>query len=101
MKIYFVYILLCSDDSYYVGFTNNLQRRLLEHSNKRNPYSYTSKRLPVRVVYFERYDSPIIGIYREKQIKGWSRIKKEALIEKRYDDLPKLSRKKNRTKDRF
>jgi putative endonuclease len=55
MRTYYVYILLCADQSYYVGVTNNLGRRFIEHATSRNPGSYTSHRLPVMVVYAEQF----------------------------------------------
>lgn len=96
MKIYFVYILHCSDESYYVGFTNNIQRRFLEHKSAYNPKSYTAKRLPVKLVYCESFLKPMDGINREKQLKGWSRLKKETLIENKKFRLSGLSKKKFR-----
>jgi putative endonuclease len=79
MKDYFVYILKCSDDSYYTGVTNNLEKRFSEHQSGIIK-GYTSKRLPVRLVFSERLTDINQAIRFEKQIKGWNRKKKEALI---------------------
>ncbi|MBI3237861.1 MAG: GIY-YIG nuclease family protein [Flavobacteriia bacterium] len=95
MRTYYVYILLCADQSYYVGVTNNLGRRFIEHATSRNPGSYTSKRLPVMVVYAEQFRNPFPAILREKQLKKWTRKKKEALIAGKPDDLKAFSKKKN------
>ena len=87
------YILKCSDDSYYTGSTNNLERRLEQH-NKGEGANHTKNRLPVKLIYFEEYSHIGKAFYREKQIQGWSRKKKEALIRGDYKRLVELSRKK-------
>lgn len=79
MKYYYVYILLCADKSYYTGMTNNLERRIIEHKTL-NKYSYTFKRKPLKLVWHQVFTNPKEAITIEKQIKGWSRKKKEALI---------------------
>ncbi|MCX6310389.1 MAG: GIY-YIG nuclease family protein [Bacteroidetes bacterium] len=91
---YSTYILLCADDSYYTGMTNNLKRRIIEHSEGVNEGSYTSNRRPVKLVWWQEYIYVDQAIAREKQIKGWSRIKKEALINGISQTLPALSKKK-------
>jgi putative endonuclease len=94
MKYLFVYILLCSDDSYYVGVTNDLERRLIEHQEGEKGSLYTSKRLPVQLVYSEKVHGPLTAIKREKQLKTWSRAKKEALIAGREEELKRKAKKK-------
>ncbi len=88
----YVYILRCSDGSYYTGSTNDLERRLWQHQNEEGA-NYTKRRLPVKLVYYEEYERIDEAFYREKQIQGWSRKKKEALIEGRFEDLPALAKK--------
>jgi len=80
MKTYFVYILLCSDNSFYTGVTNNLTRRLHEHQTGINSSCYTYTRRPVKLMRALQFNNPNDAISAEKQIKGWSRKKKEALI---------------------
>lgn len=92
MNTYFVYILLCSDNSYYIGVTNNLDKRVDEHNNGLDEDSYTYSRLPVKVKYFETFIDIQQAIVREKQLKGWSRAKKKALIEENWDRLVLLSK---------
>ena len=87
----FMYILKCADDSYYTGSTVNLELRLAQHQNG-EAANHTRKRLPVVLVYYEEYQNIADAFYREKQVQGWSRKKKEALIENRPDDLPLLSK---------
>ncbi len=87
MKTYFVYIIKCSDDSYYTGFTNNLERRMIEHGEGKNKDCYTFDKRPLELVWFETFNDVLNAISMEKQIKGWSRIKKEALIKDDWDRL--------------
>jgi putative endonuclease len=87
MNIYFVYILKCSDDSYYTGFTNNLDRRMLEHSEGKNKDCYTFDKRPIELVWFETFNDVLNAIAIEKQIKGWTRVKKETLIKEDWDKL--------------
>ena len=91
MKDYFVYIVKCSDESYYTGVTSNLEQRINEH-NYGIFKGYTSKRLPVTLVFSNRFSDVREAIRAEKQIKGWSRAKKEALIEGDFEKLVKLSK---------
>ncbi|MGZ3874801.1 MAG: GIY-YIG nuclease family protein [Mucilaginibacter sp.] len=91
MKQYYVYILLCSDNSYYTGVTNNPERRLYEHEHGLDPSSYTCKRRPVTLVFHEMFNDIVQAIAFEKQIKGWKRAKKEAIIKGDWHLLPELS----------
>ena len=93
MKDYFIYILKCSDDSYYTGVTNNLEKRINEHQS-RLIKGYTSSRLPVKLVFSERFTDINDAIRFEKQVKGWTRKKKEALINRDFDLLVKISNMK-------
>jgi putative endonuclease len=94
MEIYSVYILLSGDNTYYTGITSNLSKRLAEHISSRFPNSYTSNRLPVELVYYVEFIDVQLAIDAEKQIKKWSRLKKEALINNEFEKLPNLSKKK-------
>jgi len=95
MKDYFVYILECSDDSYYTGVTNNLERRINEHQSGFIK-GYTINKLPVTLVFSARFADINEAISFEKQVKGWSRKKKEALINSDFDLLIKLSNTKSK-----
>jgi len=76
---FWVYILECADKSYYTGHTDNLEKRMYEH--EQNLWKcYTSKRLPIKVVYTCEFETRDDALARERQIKGWSRRKKESLI---------------------
>src|SRR3989344_426613 len=76
---YFVYILECRDKSLYTGITWNLSKRVKEHFNGTS--KYTRRKLPVKLVYFEKSIDKISAAKREREIKGWSRTKKLELIE--------------------
>ncbi len=90
----YVYILECSDKTYYTGVTNNLEKRLIVHKRGINPDSYTYKRRPINLVYHEIFNDPMAAIRFEKRIKKWSQKKKKALISGDLDSLPELSRSK-------
>ena len=86
----FVYIIECSDGLYYVGSTDNVEVRVAKHNS--GVYGgFTSKRRPVRLVFAQEFGSAVDAISAERQLKGWSRAKKLALIEGQYDLLVELS----------
>lgn len=91
---YYVYILLCSDGTYYTGVTNNLKRRIQEHKSGNNKDSYTSNRLPVELKFHAPFNDITQAISFEKKIKKWSKAKKEALISGAWDKFPNLAKKK-------
>ena len=90
----FMYILECADRSLYVGSTVDLDRRLWEHEEGLGS-NYTKCRLPVRLLYCEEFDRVEDAFRREKQVQGWSRAKRLALVKGRGDKLPELSKKRN------
>jgi putative endonuclease len=92
----FMYILKCIDDSYYIGSTNDIDKRLAQHQNGEGA-NYTKKRLPVKLVYMEEFQRIDDAFYREKQVQGWSRKKKEALINGQFEFLPALAKSKNQS----
>lgn len=93
----YLYIIKCADESYYTGVTNNLELRLLQHNVGWVKDSYTYKRRPVELVFSEIFTDYNLCIEWEKKIKGWTRAKKEAFINGKFDDLMKLSSCKNET----
>jgi|SRR5690554_191569 len=86
-----MYILECSDGSYYTGSTIDLERRIKQHQNGEGS-NHTKKRLPVRLLYTEEFSRIYDAFYREKQIQKWSRKKKEALINGELGTLVQLSK---------
>ena len=91
MKQLFVYILRCSDDSYYTGVSNDVDWRVQQHNEGTDPNAYTYSRRPIELVFSVGFQTPTDAIAFEKQVKGWSRKKKEALIQGKWQDLPGLS----------
>ena len=86
-----LYILQCADGSYYTGSTNNLSLRLAQHYAGEGS-AYTRCRLPVELVYSQEFASAHEAFLRERQVKGWSRAKKRALIRGDFDALVTLSK---------
>ena len=92
--VFCIYILECFDGSYYTGHTDNLEKRLYQHNKKVFPDCYTATRLPVKHIYTQTFSNRDEAIAAEIQIKGWSRKKKEALMNSDWDEISRLSRKK-------
>ena len=88
-----VYIVKCSDSSYYVGKYQGeyVERRIAEHNHANYENAYTASRRPVELVWCEWFDRFSDAVAFERQIKGWSRRKKEALIAGEFEKLPALS----------
>ena len=87
----FVYMLRCSDGRYYVGSTRaSLEQRIAQH-NAGSFGGFTAKRRPVQLVWHQEFQRITDAIEVERQLKGWTRVKKEALIRGDYDLLPELS----------
>ncbi len=97
MKLYYVYIVRCSDGSFYVGVTNNVELRGNQHNEGADHQAYTFSRRPVELVYSEVFKEIVQAIAWEKQVKRWSRAKKQALIEGKWDVLHLLAECKNLT----
>ena len=85
-----LYILKCADSSYYTGSSNNLPLRLAQHQAGEGG-AYTCGRLPIELVYVQKFSSEHEAFLRERQVKGWSRAKKEALIRGDFEALVELS----------
>ena len=94
MQKSYVYILKCADKSYYTGVTSNLEERIKEHNSGKYKESYTHTRRPLSLVFYAEFIDINLAIEKEKQIKKWSRVKKEALINCEFDSLPNLAKKK-------
>ena len=92
-KLLYVYILKCSDGTYYTGVTNNLDKRLVEHNEGVNVSAYTFNRRPLELVWHEKFTNYDLAIRWEKRLKKWSKRKKEALIKGEWNKLKDLSKK--------
>lgn len=79
-KRYYVYILLCADDTLYTGYTDNVEKRAAAHSAGKGA-KYTRGRGPFRLVYQQMFLTKREALQREREIKSWNRQKKEKLIE--------------------
>lgn len=101
MRIYFVYILLCSDGLTYVGITNNIARRLEEHKNGMNKSCFTYKRRPLKLIFQQEFNDIKQAIYFEKKIKNWSAKKKIALANEDFDMLQILAECRNATHSKY
>ena len=90
-----VYILKCADDSYYTGVTSDLEKRLKQHEEGTFWYCYTFDKRPVKLMFYREFTDNMEAIAFEKRVKGWSRAKKEALINGDIAKLKELSRSKS------
>jgi putative endonuclease len=90
-----MYILECSDGSYYVGSAMDLEQRVMQHQQGEGA-KYTARRLPIKLVYAEEFLRIDDAFRREKQVQGWSRAKRESLIRGDFEALPRLSTKKSK-----
>lgn len=87
----YVYILECADGSFYTGSTWNLEERLYQHQSGIGS-NHTKIRLPVKLVFCEEFERVDEAYAREKQIQGWSRRKKQALIDGDFEKLVAYSK---------
>ena len=89
---FWVYILRCSDGSYYTGMTSDLALRIVEHEQGLEARAYTYSRRPVVLVWSHVFPTHDEAFRAERQIKGWRRLKKEALIRGDFESLQRLAR---------
>lgn len=92
MKPFVLYMLRCRDGSYYVGHTDDLDKRIQEHEDG-TCGGYTATRRPVELVFVDEFATREDALARERQLKGWRRAKKEALIRHDWDKLKVLARR--------
>ncbi|MBX9782925.1 MAG: GIY-YIG nuclease family protein [Chitinophagaceae bacterium] len=100
-EVYFVYIIECNDGSFYTGLTNDLLKRFEEHCNAVYLECYTANRRPLVLRYYEVIPFLAEAMQREKQVKGWSKAKKKALIENNFHKLTLLSQCQNLSHSKF
>lgn len=100
-EIYYVYIIKCKDGSFYTGLTNDLIRRFTEHCDGTYITCYTFKRRPLILKYYETIPFSLEAEQREKQLKGWSRSKKIALMQGNLHKLTLLAECQNLTHSKF
>ena len=95
------YILECADGSYYVGSTRDLDLRVWQHNSPDQGAVYTRRRQPVRLVWCCWWDSIEEAFRFEKQVQGWGRAKREALIRGDFEVLPELAKRATSSTDRW
>lgn len=91
---FWVYLLECADGSYYIGHSDQLENRLSQHQTAGIPGCYTASRLPVKLVFSQSFSTRDEALASERQIKGWSRKKKQALIAGDWSEIVRLSNQK-------
>lgn len=96
---YAVYILRCSDGTYYTGLTKDLEGRVQEHEIGAHPESYTFHRRPVKLEWSTVTESYQEAFHWEHQIKGWSRAKKEALIRGDIDEIHEIVKSERKQRE--
>lgn len=92
MKPFWVYILKCADGSYYTGHTDNLDLRIAQHHKGEFSSCYTYKRRPLEVCFKQSFTTREEALTSERQIKGWSRAKKEALMQGDWNEISRLAK---------
>ncbi len=95
----FVYILKCADGSYYTGSTGDLERRLEQHRIGYFRKNYTRSRLPVELVWHQEFPAMHDAFVCERQIKGWTRAKKEALIRGDFGAIHAIVKKERKQRE--
>lgn len=90
--VYTTYILQCANGQYYIGSTDNIEMRMKEHETGQDGALFSKAHRPVKCVFMQEFATREEAYAREKQLKGWSRAKKEALINGDYNQLSKLSK---------
>ena len=95
MQYFYLYILKCSDGSYYVGHTDDIDKRISEHYTGEID-CYTKKKRPFQVVLVDYFASRYEALSAERKIKKWSRVKKEAYIKKDWELLSLLGKRKKK-----
>lgn len=101
MKRYYVYILRCADNSLYTGITSNFDQRWTQHQEGHFKGCYTFRRRPLQLAYHLEFSDVIQAILFEKQIKGWSKAKKMALINDDFDTIQILAECRNFTHSKY
>ena len=90
-----LYILECADGSFYIGHTDDLDRRMEQH-DQGHGCAYTTNRRPVKLIHAEAFETRYEALTMERRLKGWSRAKKLAYIANDWDALGRLSKGKHR-----
>jgi putative endonuclease len=92
--MFWVYILRCADNSYYVGHSDDLEKRIAQHRRGTFPTCYTFNRRPIELVFSQDCQAREEALALERKLKGWSREKKAALIRNDWAEISRLARNK-------
>jgi tRNA/rRNA methyltransferase len=90
---FWIYIVKCSDGSYYTGHTDDLERRLAAHQSG-GFKGYTSSKRPVQLMYTQEFPTRLEALEHERQVKRWSRVKKRALTRRDWEEISRLAKSK-------
>jgi len=96
-----VYILECADGKYYTGSTTSLEDRINEHQMGIDPFAFTYSRRPVKLVWSETFETQLEAIAIERQLKGWSRAKKEALIRRDWEAVHEIVKAERKRREKM
>ena len=95
-RLYYVYMLRCFDGTFYIGITNNAERRIAEHEFGIDPNCYTFNRRPLKLAHISEFGEVIDAIAWEKRLKGWSHAKKRALEGGDWAAIHRYSRRRGK-----
>ncbi len=98
MNKFYLYILKCRDNTYYIGHTDDIEKRIAQHKAGTFSTCYTKNRLPVEVVCIKEFGSRYEALCAERKIKKWSRKKKEAYINDDWELISELSKRRKKIK---
>ena len=96
---YTVYMLECADGAYYIGMTEDLEIQIAEHQSGHNPSAYTFRRRPVKLAWSQSFASEHQAFLRERQVKGWTRAKKRALVEGNWNLIHEIVERERVVRD--
>ena len=88
---FYLYILKCVNGEYYVGHTDNIEKRMSEHNLGLIATCYTKNKRPVELIFTQVFPTRDLAFHAERQVKGWSRKKKEAFIEGNWQEIKRLN----------
>ena len=88
---FYMYILKCKNGAYYVGHTDNIDKRISEHHQGLIESCYTKKMRPVELIFVQDFCTRDAAFHAERQVKGWSRKKKEALMRGNWEEIQELN----------
>ncbi|MDE2024218.1 MAG: GIY-YIG nuclease family protein [Gammaproteobacteria bacterium] len=92
--VFTLYVLECADGTFYIGHTDNLSRRLQQHEQSKVD-AYTARRLPLKLIHAEEFESRYEALTMERKLKGWSRAKKQAYMSGDWEAVAKLAKGKH------